>query len=367
MTKEKGLPAYLLRLAARLYGLGVWIRNKLFDRGLLPSKGFRIPVINIGNIAVGGTGKTPHVEYLIRLLQAKGYRVATLSRGYKRHTRGYVLATLQSNAREIGDEPCQMKRKFPDVQVAVHENRCRGIERLMRMDTPPVDVILLDDAFQHRYVHAGLNLLLTDYHRLFCDDDLMPMGRLREPASGARRAQIVIVTKCPCGLGTATCRDIASKLHLQPGQQLYFSTLAYGDLRPLIPHGKSRCGTLQADDHVLVVAGIASPARLMEEVKRRTPHATLLDFGDHHEFTRKDILTIGTAFNRMDGKSKRIVITEKDAVRLIAHPGLPAALKREMDVLPVEVKFLQGQQTLFNQTIIDYVTTNPRDRNFPAE
>lgn len=179
-----------------LYGIGVTLRNKLFDWGYLRSKSFNVPVICIGNIAVGGTGKTPHTEYLIKLLRHK-FQVAVLSRGYKRHTKGYILSTGESNARNIGDEPYQIKSKFSDIRVAVDENRCHGIEQLCKLNNPPVEVVLLDDAFQHRYVKAGLNILLTDYHRLFCDDALLPAGLLRESVHGKNRAQIVIVTKCP--------------------------------------------------------------------------------------------------------------------------------------------------------------------------
>ncbi len=179
-----------------LYGAVVIIRNKLFDWGLFRSKSFDVPVICVGNLSVGGTGKTPHTEYLIKLLHDK-YQVAVLSRGYKRRTQGYVLATPQSTARTIGDEPYQMYTKFPSVTLAVDENRCHGIEKLLALKKPAVDVVLLDDAFQHRYVKPGLSILLTDYHRLFCDDALLPAGRLREPVSGKNRAQIIIVTKCP--------------------------------------------------------------------------------------------------------------------------------------------------------------------------
>ena len=188
---------YKLLPLSWLYRMGTDIRNKLFDWGWLQSKSFDLPVICIGNLSVGGTGKTPHTEYLIKLLQNEGFHPATLSRGYKRRTKGYLLASPKSTAQQIGDEPCQMKQKFPDIQVAVDENRCHGIEQLLKLQSPPVDVILLDDAFQHRHVKAGLNILLTDYHRLFCDDTLLPAGRLRESADGKSRAQIVIVTKCP--------------------------------------------------------------------------------------------------------------------------------------------------------------------------
>ena len=187
-----------------LYGIGVCLRNKLFDWGWLRSKSFDVPVICVGNLAVGGTGKTPHTEYLIKLLQKNGVNVATLSRGYKRKSRGYVLADDKSNVRQIGDEPYQIKNKFPNARVAVDENRCHGIEQLLKLENPTVEAIILDDAFQHRHVKAGLNILLTDFHRLLCDDALLPAGRLREPSSGKNRAQMVIVTKCPDDIKAAS-------------------------------------------------------------------------------------------------------------------------------------------------------------------
>lgn len=354
--------------ASFLYGLGARLRNRLFDRGRLPSESFCVPLICVGNLAAGGTGKTPHTEYLVRLLRGAGFHVATLSRGYKRHTKGYRLATPTSDAGEIGDEPCQLKSKFPDIRVAVDEQRCRGIGQLLLLDNPPVDVVLLDDAFQHRRVKAGLNILLTDYHRLYCDDALLPAGRLREPAAGSRRAHIVVVTKCPPTLTEAGCRRIARKLRPAPGQQLYFSTLCYGRLRPLFPDYVKRPATgMGGDEHVLVVTGIASPALLVEELETRTPHVRLLKFGDHHDFSRKDIRAIRTAFERMEGKAKRIVTTEKDAARLKSHADLDEVLKANLYELPIEVAFLQDRQTCFNQNIIDYVKSNQRNGNLPEK
>ena len=206
-----------------IYGAVVTVRNKLFDWGFLRSKSFDVPVICIGNLSVGGTGKTPHTEYLIKLLR-NSYHVAVLSRGYKRHSRGYVLATSQSTAHSIGDEPYQMYTKFPSVTLAVDENRCHGIEQLLAIKEPPIEVVLLDDAFQHRYVKPGLSILLTDYHRLFCDDTLLPAGRLRESVNGKNRAQIVIVTKCPQDIKPIDYNIITKRLNLYPYQQLYFSS-----------------------------------------------------------------------------------------------------------------------------------------------
>lgn len=215
-----------------LYAGVVKLRNKLFDWGYLRSKSFPVPILCIGNLAVGGTGKTPHTEYLIRLLSDSGFRVATLSRGYKRRTQGFLLSSPERTAEELGDEPFQMSRKFPEVTVAVDANRCRGIAQLLQLSPTP-EVILLDDAFQHRYVKAGLYILLTEYNRLWCDDAVLPAGRLREPCQGKDRAQIVIVTKCPDHLKPIDYKMVSKQLQLYPYQQIYFSRLRYGALTPL--------------------------------------------------------------------------------------------------------------------------------------
>ena len=347
-----------------LYGLGVCLRNKLFDWGWLRSKSFDVPVICVGNLAVGGTGKTPHTEYLIKLLQQAGLNVATLSRGYKRKSKGYVLAENKSSVSEIGDEPYQMKSKFPDVQVAVDENRCHGIEQLLQLKSPAVDAILLDDAFQHRYVKAGMNILLTDYHRLLCDDALLPAGRLREPASGKYRAQVVIVTKCPDDIKPIDFNIITKRLNLYPYQQLYFSRFRYGMLTPLFPqkaNSRKVLSSLTGDEQILLVTGIASPTPLVKEVEAYTSHVRLLAFDDHHDFRNKDLQQIKEQFLQLEEWKRLIITTEKDATRLKNHPALDEALKPYIYVLPIEIEFLQNQQYIFNQTIIGYVRTYSRD------
>ena len=222
-----------------IYGTGVWLRNKLFDWGIYKERKFDIPVISVGNITVGGTGKTPHTEYLIRLLQ-KDYKVAVLSRGYKRKSKGFVLARPDTSVQMIGDEPFQMKQKFPDIHMAVDRDRCHGIEQLCNSHIAPgTEVIILDDAFQHRYVKPGINILLVDYHRLICEDTLLPAGRMREPENGKSRAHIVIVTKCPKDITPMDLRVLSKQMELYPYQQLYFTTLAYGKLHPLFTAGNA--------------------------------------------------------------------------------------------------------------------------------
>lgn len=352
-----------------LYGAGVALRNKLFDWGYLRSKSFNVPIICIGNIAAGGTGKTPHTEYLIRLLQHE-YRVAVLSRGYKRHTKGYVLSTPESKVHCIGDEPYQIKSKFPDIQMAVDEDRCHGIEQLCKLNNPPVEVILLDDAFQHRYVKSGLNILLTDYHRLFCDDALLPAGLLRESAHGKNRAQIVIVTKCPPNIKPIDFNIIAKRLNLYPFQMLFFSSFRYGNLQPVFPdtagRAEKKLSSLNADGQVLLLTGIASPATIVQELEKYISHIDLLAFDDHHNFTQRDIQLIKERFGKLACEQRLIVTTEKDATRLVHNPAMDEELKKHLYVLPIEVEILQNQQDIFNQQIIGYVRKNKRNSSFSA-
>jgi tetraacyldisaccharide 4'-kinase len=345
--------------------LGVWVRNKLFDAGILRSESFSASVVCVGNLAVGGTGKTPHTEYLITLLCNTGRQVAVLSRGYRRAGKGYLLADAETSARLIGDEPYQMKQKFPDVRVAVDEKRVHGIRRLLQLANPQVDVILLDDAFQHRYVKAGLNILLTDYHRMFPFDALLPAGLLREPQSGKKRADIVIVTKCPHDCKPADMQLIAGRLALHPHQKLYFSTFSYGNLTPLMGGQSKALDALSEDIHILLLTGIAAPDILQAELEKYTPYLTLCTFADHHEYTDKELKQIGHLFDEMDGTDKLIVTTEKDAARLVNHPALSNQLKSHIYILPVVVEFLQNQANSFNKNIIDYVTANPRNSSLP--
>ena len=274
-----------------------------------------------------------------------------------------MLATPQSTARSIGDEPYQMHTKFPSVTLAVDENRCHGIEQLLSIKEPSIEVVLLDDAFQHRHVKAGMNILLTDYHRLLCDDVLLPAGRLREPACGKNRAQIVIVTKCPDDIKPIDFNIITKRLHLYPYQQLYFSRFRYGSLLPLFPEKTKERISCTGSEQVLLVTGIASPAPLVEEVESYTPDVNLLEFGDHHDFGEKDLQLIEEQFARLKEGKRLIITTEKDATRLKNHPALNETLKPYIYVLPIEIEFLQNQQYIFNQNIIGYVRTYSRNRS----
>ena len=346
-----------LKPLAWLYGVGVQIRNKCFDAGLLQQASFEVPVVCIGNITVGGTGKTPHTELLLKMLM-KQFRVAVLSRGYKRKSKGFQLATTKSTMREIGDEPWQMKQKFPKVIVAVDGNRRRGIRRLLDDDANArPEVILLDDAFQHRYVKANLNILLTDYHRLMTDDALLPAGRLREPISAKERAQIVVVTKCPSTLKPMEFRVIQESLDLRPFQKLFFSTFRYGKLKRLFSEKGAPAEELTADTHVLLLTGIASPVQMLMDLHRFTRHITPLSFADHHEFTNADIEKIEKAFTAIQGNKRLIITTEKDAARLLLVQNLSTIVRHHIFVLPIEVEILRGQGEEFRQAVLEAITT----------
>lgn len=365
MNKPRKVKIYYSLLPfAWLYGLVVRIRNWLFDRQWLTSRTFPLPVIAVGNLTVGGTGKTPHTEYLIGLLQNR-FRVAVLSRGYKRKSKGFLLATPAVRMEEIGDEPFQMFTKFPSVTVAVDADRCHGIDSLMKCSFSAPQVVLLDDAYQHRYVKPGMTILLTDYNRLFTRDCMLPAGRLREPSEGKRRADVVIVSKCPENLSKVEQEQLRHELSLQPSQQLYFTTLKYGKLCPLFTAVPGlRLNELKKDSHILLLTGIASPALLIRDLKVYVSDIHPVTFPDHHAFTVADMQRIVSCFETLPA-NKMILTTEKDAARLVSHPLLPDSLKSYIYVLPVEICFLDGQQILFNQKIIEYVTENSRNSSLP--
>ena len=345
-----------------IYGLGVGFRNFLFEMGILKEHAYNTPVISVGNITVGGTGKTPHVEYLIRLLKDK-IHVAVLSRGYKRKSSGFLMAKSDTPLHELGDEPYQMKQKYAEIDVAVDAKRTRGIENLVsgKYTEKEVDAILLDDAYQHRYVKPGLNILLVDYHRLIIHDKLLPVGRLREPVKGKDRADIVIVTKCPRTLTPMEFRVLTKQMNLYPYQQLYFTTIKYEPLRPLFD-GTEHFGKLEdlANRHILLLTGIASPKQIYYDLKPYTSYIHPLRYGDHHNFKKKDIKKINDAFEALPSP-KLIITTEKDAVRLKEIEGLSPETRRSLYVLPISIDFmLQGDES-FNEKIIGYVHKNSRN------
>lgn len=349
-----------------LYGIGVRFRNLLFEMGILKSRSFTMPVISVGNITVGGAGKTPHVEYLIQLLKSRA-KVAVLSRGYKRKTKGYVLANKDVTATEIGDEPYQMFKKFGSsapnpIYVAVNANRVEGINRLRHdEETKDTDVILLDDAYQHRYVKPGVNILLVDYHRLIIYDQLLPAGRLREPKEGKNRADIVIVTKCPKDLKPMDFRVITKAMNLYPYQKLFFTTLNYGDMYPVF--GNSANLPLDAvtpEHNVIVLTGIASPQQLQLDLKKYTERLTPLSFSDHHRFSQKDATQINNMFDALP-TPRMIITTEKDAARLIELDGLSEDVRRNIFALPIQISFMLEQGVDFDEFILSYVHKNSKN------
>lgn len=325
-----------------------------------------MPVISVGNITVGGSGKTPHVEYLIRLLHNR-YKVAVLSRGYKRKTKGYILAGKDSTMSDIGDEPYQMHSKFKDISVAVDRNRCNGIERLTSDGkTKDTDVILLDDAYQHRYVKPGINILLVDYHRLIIYDKLLPAGRLRESKEGKTRADIVIVTKCPKDLKPMSFRVLSRAMDLFPYQQLYFTCLQYGNLESLFGNETRPLKDIKQNEHTLLITGIASPEQMVEDLKPYCRNITPLRFSDHHQFKADDICKINEAFAAMP-EPRLVITTEKDATRLENLDGLSEDVRKNIYTLPVEVKVMLDQQEKFDEVILSYVHKNSRNSTLTKE
>jgi tetraacyldisaccharide 4'-kinase len=341
-----------------LYGLAVKLRNFAFEAGILKSRSFDVPIISVGNITVGGTGKTPHVEYLAKHLK-EIFHVAILSRGYKRKSKGFIIADANTTMPEIGDEPYQMKQKFKEVTIAVDKNRCHGIEELTA-NNEDLDVILLDDAFQHRYVKPGINILLVDYHRLIIYDTLLPAGRLREPLSGKDRADVVIVTKCPKDLKPMEYRVITKAMNLYPYQSLYFTCLTYDVLVPIFEGQARRLEDLKPNEQVLLLTGIASPEQMVHDLEPFAKHLTPLTFADHHQFKAKDIRLINETFEQLP-EPRCIITTEKDATRLQNAEGLSELVRKSIYTLPVNIHFLQDQEDMFNQYIIGYVRKNSRN------
>ena len=343
----------LLLPISLLYHIVLSIRHKLYDWHFLKSLGFEYPIIGVGNLNLGGTGKTPTVEYLINILRPH-YRVATLSRGYGRKTKGFQRADNQSTYETIGDEPLQYFRKFPDVQVAVDEDRLNGMRQLIWGKNTP-DVYLLDDAFQHRRIKAGYNLLLTDYQRLYCDDFLFPAGTLRDIKSAAKRADLIVVSKSPKALEETEKQRIIKKLNPKKHQIVFFSYLEYEPLQPLNEAAK-RISTENAES-VLAFCGIANPEPFAEELKKHYKTVDFLQFADHHAYTENDAKTILKRFEKLGGEKKIIVTTEKDAARLTNSPYLCQFETTPLYDLPVTVRFHEEEK--FNEEIVNYVRQNP--------
>lgn len=325
--------------------------------GVLTQESFEIPIISIGNLSLGGTGKTPHIEYLIRLLKER-FRIATLSRGYGRKTDGFILATKETDVKTIGDEPLQYIRKFDEIKVAVDEKRARGIHELIEK-SPDLDAILLDDAYQHRYVKPGLSILLTDYHHMYHDDFVVPSGRLREFMYGAHRADIIIVTKTPKIFSPITKRRILEDLKPKAHQKIFFSYIKYGDPVPVYT-GSS--GTFPNKlTSLLLFTGIANDYPLKEHLSRYCSDITTMKFRDHHQYIIGDIEKIKKTFYDLPTQSKVIVTTEKDVMRFKTDELIPFIKDLPLFYLPIEVEFHDKDKPAFNMAIVDYVSKNKKD------
>lgn len=341
---HKFLP-YVLKPLSWLYGGVTGFRNWMFDHNWLKASEYDVPVVNIGNITVGGTGKTPHVEYVAKML-SDSYRIVILSRGYKRKTSGFVLANATSTPESIGDEPLQMYRKLgPAVRVAVCENRRKGISEIMKQ-FPDTQLILLDDAFQHRYVLPKVNVLLMDYNRPIYEDYMLPMGRLRESFNQIERADMIVVTKCPDSLSPLDMRLVTKKLDIRPFQKLFFSKVEYSDIRPVFPDDRPYhvdISSLSARDTVMLITGIANPRGFIRHFRHYPFKRVICHFPDHHDFSRSDITSLEQRFNALKGERKIILTTEKDAVRLAYNPYFPTSLKPFVFYIPVSVKMIPTQ------------------------
>lgn len=349
----------ILLLLSLPYGLVVDIRNFLFNTSILKSKAYHAPIISMGNITVGGTGKTPHTELLIKELKGK-YNIAVLSRGYKRKSRGFHEVMIDSTASEHGDEPVQMKSKFPEITVVVDKNRRNGIDKLLSRRENRPDVILLDDAYQHRYVNPGINILLVDSHRPINRDKMLPLGRLRERFSEKSRANMVIVTKCSEDLKPIDYRIIRGDLDLMPYQRLFFTSFDYLDYLPAFPGQMSGFETRvpTKNSSVLLVTGIASPKPLIDTIKGEVKEVDSLVFPDHHNFTAKDLAKIDKRFNDIESDDKVIITTEKDVCRLRDNKSITATIKANTIYRPIEVKFLDQKRSSFLNHIIRYIDEN---------
>lgn len=347
---------FLLIPISFLYGIITWFRNKLFDFGVLHQREYNIPLISLGNITVGGTGKTPHVEYLVRLLTDK-FELATLSRGYGRKSKGFVLADNTSSYKDIGDEPLQFASKFENLKVAVDENRRNGIEKL-QSQFPSLQAILLDDCFQHRYVKPGLNILLIDYHTVDERQFMLPSGMLREYKSGSKRADIIIVTKSPSIFSPIEKRRIDDLIQPKPHQKVYYSYIDYKNIIAFTPAAKKLLKDNPdfniSDYKTLVFAGIANITPLTDYLNDNAREVIVSQFVDHHEYNMADLIRIGKEYNEIILSKKIMITTEKDAMRLKSDYLYPVIAEYPLFYIPIEVSIHQ-QDREFDEKITSYV------------
>ncbi len=350
---------FLLLPFSLLYGIGVFVRNILFDYHILKSRQFNLPVISVGNITVGGTGKTPHVEYLVKLLKDE-FKVSVLSRGYKRKTKGFLVAEIEPKASDVGDEPAQIKFKYPEVEVAVNADRVDGIEKLAERKN---DIVILDDAYQHRYVKPGLSILLIDYNRRIDEDFLLPFGNLRENTREIKRADIILITKTPPTLKPINRRIILERIKPLPYQEMYFTSFAYGKLSPvfntrnIVPEDFYNNHEIYT---ILLFTGIAYSKPIVDYLKKYSQDIKHLKFADHSEYTENRLKKIVKAYDLINNEKKIIITTEKDAIKLREISEIDKVLTRSTFYLPIEVKVIEKEEE-FNEQIIQYVRKNTRN------
>lgn len=332
---------FLLFPFAIIYDLITSIRNFLFDVGIFKQTAFKRPVIVVGNLSVGGTGKTPQIEYLIRLLKDT-FKVAVLSRGYKRKTEGFVLLDKSHSAEDVGDEPLQYFKKFTNINVAVDANRVAGVDKLLKDKSP--EVVLLDDAYQHRKIKGSFYILLTKYDDLFVDDFLLPTGNLREGRSGAKRADVILVTKCPNNLTQNQQEKIKLKLS-KYNKEVFFTTISYADNLS----GSNDVSIAKLKEYkVLLITGIANPTPLLNFLNEKQLTFKHLEFSDHHHFTTSDIRSIQKQFDEIISTKKIIITTEKDYTRLVNKLD-------EISYLEIETTFLENKNEVFNSLIENHI------------
>lgn len=347
---------FLLSPFALLYALIVVLRNTLFDFGVLSSTSFNFPVIAVGNLRVGGTGKTPMVNYLVSMLNVE-YKVAMLSRGYGRKTKGFLKAEKNSTVYQIGDEPCLMHSKHPDTIVAVDENRVRGIELLRKSRGDAPELIVLDDAMQHRRVQPGLLIMLTAYNALFLDDYLLPVGRLREPRSCAERADAIIVTKCPFSLTSDEKNRIISRIRVYSKCPVYFSFESYKSIQPLRNNSKSIDLNVLSDYDIVLFSGLADPSHLMKWAEKKARSVVHFAYSDHHWYSESDLEKIKEAFNGIDSESKLILTSQKDAIRISKLLQIEKFADLPFYALEHEMTLFEEDHVLFEKKINDFITS----------
>ncbi|MDQ1296315.1 MAG: Tetraacyldisaccharide 4-kinase [Bacteroidota bacterium] len=360
MSHQRSILLYPFSL---IYGFLTSIRNFLYNAEILKSHEFSIPLICVGNLTIGGTGKTPHTEYLAGLLK-QNFRVAILSRGYKRKSSGFRFADSNSKVSDIGDEPMQIFRKFPDITIAVDRNRVRGVEKILK-EKPETAVIILDDGFQHRKITPGYSILLSDFDRLMIRDHLLPYGNLRESINNMDRADIILITKSPDDISPIQRRLIVKEVRKAPYQNLYFTSVVYKDPVPVFENSLHGVIPLSLNDSgscgIVLVTGIANPKTFYEYLGKSFNEIIHLRFADHHIYTFNDYNKISDAWASLRSPRKYVITTEKDAVRLREITNFTEPLKSSFYYIPVGVKFLNDDKEEFDNMIVDYVRKNKRN------